>query len=194
MPRGPLPEKNTRRRNAPTIPTTKLPAKGYDGEVPEAPESYELGDAGQAFWEFAWSLPQAAAWDDAAIYGIARRAQLEDYLVALEDAEMLDIDELLAYDEEQQRQMLRRLEFVIRKLAGMARGSVSAMKEMRELDNKFGLNPAAMAALRWEIIDADDKPQQAPAPPSPGKKSGKKRAPKSGKAAADPRARLSVVA
>lgn len=189
MPRGPLPEKNTRRRNAPTIPTTDLNPAGPDFDPPEVPESYVLGEAGQAFWAWAWSMPQACAWDDGVLYAVARRAMLEDYLVVLEQAEQLDIDELLSYDEEQIRKMLQQLEFVISKLASMARGSISAMKEARELDNKLGLNPAAMAALRWQIVDKSDNGSASSPPATPPKKAPAKKK----SSAKDPRERLSLV-
>jgi hypothetical protein len=39
-----------------------------------------------------------------------------------------------------------------------ATGEVALMKEMRELDNRLGLNPKAMADLRWSIA-ADAKPE-----------------------------------
>ena len=51
---GPLPTDDKRRRNAPTIPTTKLPAAGRKGRVPKVPPAYTLGDAGAAWWKWAW--------------------------------------------------------------------------------------------------------------------------------------------
>ena len=82
MARGPLPKPGARRRNAPTIPTTSLKADGRGVPAPDSP--YALGEAGAAWWEWAWALPQACAWDDGALYAVARRAQLEDDMVALE--------------------------------------------------------------------------------------------------------------
>ena len=62
MPRGPAPKPNARRRNAPTIPTTELPAAGVKGRAPKPPKGYEFGPAGKAWWGWAWRQPQAAAW------------------------------------------------------------------------------------------------------------------------------------
>jgi hypothetical protein len=82
MARGPLPQSEKARRNAPTIPTTKLPAGGRKGRAPTCP--YSLEKAGKAWWKWAWRQPQAAGWDDGALYSIARRASLEDDLAALD--------------------------------------------------------------------------------------------------------------
>lgn len=75
---GPLPEKTKRRRNEPTFPTTRLPVSGYRGPIPSAPKSIKLGDAGRAWWRWAWRTPQAAAWNAGHVWNVARRAQLED--------------------------------------------------------------------------------------------------------------------
>lgn len=157
---GPLPNPNRRRRNAPTIPTTKLPARGRKGRAPKVPAAYKLNKAGRAWWAWAWKLPQAAAWDAGALYALARRAQLEDDLVALEIWESCDLAELLGVGDN--REATKRLEYLLRKLKAMAGGRVGLMREMRELDNRFGLNPKGMADLRWQI-EAEEE-QQKPTP------------------------------
>jgi hypothetical protein len=142
---------------------TQLPADGRKEPVPEAP--YDLGEAGSRWWRWAWALPQAAAWDDGALYGLARRAELEDRLAALEDVGSLDfageISEILGMSDVdagdvEMFKALRRVESVMRKLKSMSGGAVSVMREMRELDNKFGLNAKAMADLRWSIAAEDE--------------------------------------
>lgn len=160
---GPLPDPNRRRRNAPTIPTTDLPVMGRKGPAPKVPAAYILDSAGAAWWKWAWKLPQACSWDEGALYAVARRAQLEDDLVALELGGRMefDLEELLGMDEE--KEILRSLKFVIGRLKSMAGGRVGIMKEMRELDNKLGLNPEALAKLRWKIV-ADEAPGQAARP------------------------------
>ena len=105
MPRGPLPNPQRRRRNAPTIPTTNLPASGRPGPVPRPPKWLTLGDAGKAWWRWAWKTPQAAAWAAGHEVTVARRAQLEDDLVLCRESgevapstllqRMLDIDDRL---------------------------------------------------------------------------------------------------
>lgn len=57
---GPAPSANPRRRNARPN-AVQLPAKGYDGPVPDWPLS-RWNKAEQAAWESLWRLPQAAAW------------------------------------------------------------------------------------------------------------------------------------
>lgn len=163
MARGPLPSGGaTRRRNAPTIPTTSLPAGGRKGRAPVPPLSYKLGPAGKAWWKWAWRLPQAAAWDDGALYAIARRAELEDELAAINSQPELDLSDL---DDQSLLELKERIDWVLRALKSAAGGSATVMREMRELDNRLGLNPKALAELRWTIVD--DTPAKAPAPTKP---------------------------
>jgi hypothetical protein len=147
---GPLPNPQRRRRNAPTVASSELPAKGRSGPIPAAP--YSLEEHGAAWWRWAWRLPQAAKWDAGSLYALARRAQLEDDLRALEEADSFDLAELVGIDED--RDAMRRVDQIVRRLKGLAGGRVSVMREMRELDNRFGLNAKAMAELRWTIEGA----------------------------------------
>lgn len=159
-PRGPLPDPTSRRRNVPTIPTTKLPASGRKGRPPQVPKGYDLGPAGKRYWLWAWRTPQAAAWDSAAVYTVARRAQLEDLYAALEEVEGLDVADLLGQPQEDAERQLR---WLIRSLKALASNGLAVMKEKRELDGKLGLNPEALSRLRWTIVDdsqaVDDKPR-----------------------------------
>jgi hypothetical protein len=168
MPRGPLPRDGSQRRNAPTIPTTSLPAGGFRGETPRVPTGYKLGRAGRAWWRWAWRQPQAAAWDTGSHYGLARRAQLEDDLVALELVDDLDLVAVLnAGDDDELRRTIRKLEFAIARLRSLAAGELAVMKEARELDRRYGLDPKALAELRWKIVsegDADDAKPRAKSP------------------------------
>jgi hypothetical protein len=146
MPRGPLPSANPRRRNAPTISTTELPAKGRTDPVPKCP--YELAQAGTRWWAWAWKLPQAAQWDAGALYVVARRALLEDHAAALDFTDQLRASDLFAaFDDDAAKQV----EWALNLLKRSATGELALMKEMRELDNRLGLNPKAMADLRWSI-------------------------------------------
>ena len=82
MARGPLPDPNARRTNAPTIPTTSLPQSGRTGRAPALPAWVKLGTAGRAWWAWAWKTPQACAWGTGVGMEsiVARRAALEDML------------------------------------------------------------------------------------------------------------------
>lgn len=84
MARGPLPDPQRRRRNAPTIATVTLPASGRPGPPPRPPAGRALGKAGKAWWKWAWSTPQATQWVGA-LYVVATRAQHEDALAAIKD-------------------------------------------------------------------------------------------------------------
>lgn len=184
MSRGPLPEPGSRRRNAPTIPTTELPAEGFRGPPPRCP--YRLSTAGRRWWRWAWSLPQAAAWSQGAVVALARRAQLEDDLAAIELVDDVDLAELLQVDLDDRRatrEAIRNVEFALGRLKALAGGRLAVMKEMRELDRRFGLDPKALAELRWTIVARADAEARAGA----GRSSAARRR------TADLRARLSVV-
>lgn len=156
MPRGPLPDPDSRRRNAPTIPSTKLPVSGRSDPAPECP--YDLAAAGAVWWAWAWGTPQAAAWDSGALYVVARRARLEDDLAMLGFGEdFLELHDLLAGADDE---AVQRVEFALSTLKRSATGKLAIEKEMRELDGKLGLSPAAMAALRWMIVE-DETPAPA---------------------------------
>lgn len=149
----PLPDPKAIRRNAPTIPTTALPVAGRGGLAPEVPSWVELGESGRAWWEWAWSTPQACAWGDGVGQEacVARRASLEDDLATREFVHNLDL-----LDDEFQSDTAKALKDAITRLASLATGRLAIQKEMRELDDRLGLTPKAMAQLRWEIVG--DKP------------------------------------
>lgn len=152
MPRGPLPSDQKRRRNAPTIPTTSLPPDGFDAPTPTPPASTDLGPAGAEWWNWAWHTPQAAAWDAGALYAIARRASLEDDLAVVGNLESLDALDLANATPPAFRAMVLRL-------AGLATSRLTICREMRELDDRLGLTPKAMAQLRWKITDDGEERQ-----------------------------------
>lgn len=144
---GPLPQAERRRRNAPTIPTTNLPAGGRDDPPPRLPAWIHLGKSGRAWWRWAWATPQAAAWSDGFIDLIARRASLEDDLEVLADTGRIDLEVI---DDEELRRNVRALVSTLKALAG---GRLAVMKEMREIDHRLGLTPKGLADLRWVVVD-----------------------------------------
>jgi hypothetical protein len=123
------------------------------------PEEYTLQKAGTAWWRWAWTLPQAAAWDRGSLYACARRAQLEDDLAMIDEFEPLDLADLLGLEENEQ---LRELATIVGRLKSLAGGRLAIVKQMGELDKRLGLDPKALAELRWVIVD--DKAQREPAP------------------------------
>lgn len=156
MARGPLPTGTAVRRNAPTIPTTNLLATGPDRPTPEPPALVEFGPKASAWWEWAWHTPQACAWDDGAIVMVARRATLEDDLHALEH---IDVDLAFLVGEEpneEARNLGLLIGLLIRKLKSLAGGKSSTLREMRELDDRLGLTPKGLAALRWKVVEAEE--------------------------------------
>lgn len=173
MPPGPLPGTQTRRKNAPTIPTTRLPAGGRKGRPPNLPAGYKLGEAGQNWWRWAWATPQAAAWDTGSRYTIARRAQLEDDLAALGNFDPDSLNWIFAnVDVENEDAFERALQFlgsVMGQLKRLAGDKLAVEREMRELDKRLGLDPKALAELRWTIVGdtpSASKPKAAPKAPA----------------------------
>lgn len=159
---GPLPAAQKRRRNAPTIPTTNLPAGGRKNAPPKMPPWVHLGKAGRAWWRWAWRTPQAAAWPDGVADVVARRARLEDDIEAIAYIG-LDLDMLPAETPLELAAYLEHVKYVIEKLKSLASGKLAIEREMRELDDRLGLTPKAMAALRWTIV-ADAEPEAAGSP------------------------------
>ncbi len=149
---GPLPNPQRARRNAPTIPTTDLPAAGRAGRVPPVPSWVSLDAAGLSWWKWAWRTPQAAAWAKGHEAFVARRAQLEDDLAALERVDGLDVRDLLGSAD---AEVARTVELLVGRLHSLAVGRLALARECREMDDRLGLTPKSMAALRWRIVDAD---------------------------------------
>jgi len=123
------------------------------------PSWVSLGDAGGAWWGWAWRTPQACAWGPGHEALIARRASLEDDLAALSGVDSLDLADVLGADASDFRMILSQL-------AALATGRLQIFREMRELDDRLGLSPKGMAALRWTIVA--DPPDDAAASPDGG--------------------------
>jgi hypothetical protein len=154
---GPLPNPHRIRRNKPTPPAAVLPAEGRTGPIPRPPKATVLGEAGKAWWKWAWRTPQSTAWDPGALYAIARRASLEDDLAALADVEGLDWDELA------DAPTIREFRRIVSSLSAMVSGRVTLLKECRELDDRLGLTPKGRLALRWPIAPtAEPEAEAAP--------------------------------
>lgn len=83
---------------------------------------------------------------------VARRATLEDDLHALEH---IDVDLAFLVGEEP-NEAARNLGLLIGKLKSRAGGKSSTLREMRELDDRLGLTPKGLAALRWKVVEAEE--------------------------------------
>lgn len=128
--------------------------------VPECP--YELASAGTAWWEWAWTTPQAAKWDAGVLYTVARRALLEDEHAAVSsfDPHALDwfFSSLDISEENAVQDAMRDLGRVIGRLQALATGRVALSKEMRELEAQLGFGAKSMAGLGWKT---DEKKPEA---------------------------------
>lgn len=156
---GPIPKPadQRRRRNAPTIPTTALPAAGFAGPYPAPPKWVTLDTAGAAWWHWAWRTPSAAGWSSGDLVMISRRASIEDDLAAIHVVGGLDVADLLDIDPDDRT---AELEWLIRRLHSLAAGKLALAREARELEDRLGLTPKGMAALRWTIVDKDADPKK----------------------------------
>lgn len=148
---GPLPKpaSQRRRRNAPTVPTTSLPAAGCDLETPEPPEWVALGPAGLAWWEWAWHTPQASGWSaEAHLDAVAKRASLEDDLRVIETEDLLELS-------------IEDLRSFVERLKGLVTGRSTVLTRIKDYDDRLGLTPKSMAALRWTIVESksEEKPK-----------------------------------
>lgn len=159
---GPLPNPTRRRRNTPTIPTTNLRLSGPTGPAPAVPSWIKLGKSGRAWWRWAWTQPQACGWGTGAGFEVmvARRASLEDDDVAL--SAVTGATELGAVLGAANDEAIDDLMLLIGELKRLAGNRLSVLREMRELDDRLGLTPKGMAALRWTIVD-DPAPVDAEA-------------------------------
>lgn len=145
---------------APQTVGVALPPGGREGDAPACP--YALGDAGAAWWVWAWRTPQATQWDVGSHYVVARRAQLEDSLAALDAFDPGALEEFfeglhIGGDPERLRDALADLGDVIGRLQALAGARLAVLREMRELDDRFGLDPRAMVALKWTISSGDQE-------------------------------------
>jgi hypothetical protein len=119
--------------------------------VPVCP--YSLGEAGAAWWAWAWETPQAPKWDAGALYTVARRATLEDVISTLEGVEAFDLESFMAQDPVE---AVRQLKWMLETLKAAAGGVLAVSREMRELEAQLGFGAKSMAGLGWK---PDEKPK-----------------------------------
>ena len=63
-----------------------------------------------------------------------------------------DLSDFLGFDRDE---MVKQIEFMMRTLKALAGGRLAVAREMRELDDRLGLTPKGLAALRWKIVPDD---------------------------------------
>jgi hypothetical protein len=85
--------------------------------------------------------------------------------------EGFDLAEILGIADSE---LSRRLTAVFTKLKALATNKIQVAKEARELENRLGLNPKALAELRWTIV-ASPGVATAGAAPRAGRKSSRTR-------------------
>jgi hypothetical protein len=125
---GPAPNPEARRRNA-RVGTVKLPAKGRQGDAPPWPVGWSPSRRMDAIWSDLWATPQASAWERGTFTRVV--ARYVDCLVHLE-RDLDEIEDPKVY-------------------AALLTAQTKLLPEVRQLEDRLGLNPKAMRALLWEV-------------------------------------------
>lgn len=79
----PKPDARKQRHAVAAHNATRLPVTGRVGRPPKCP--VDLDVAGQRWWRWAWTTPQATQWNRGFMEPLARRAALEDEYAGLTD-------------------------------------------------------------------------------------------------------------
>lgn len=144
MPPGPAPKptEDRRRTNEPTFGWTDLPAAGREGPPPAMSDDHDYSEFAE-WWADLWSSPQAEAWDQSGrtMFGYLECKRLLNTIEIVQRADG-------------------------RELAVPAAPRTAILAEMRQIEDRHGLNPKAMMQLRWRIVDGVApavKPKKPPA-------------------------------
>jgi len=126
----PKPDAERRNRNPAEYGWTDLPATGRQGPPPPMPDVVDYSELAD-WWADLWSSPQAAAWDQTGrtLHGLLHAKWL------LTEVEVVERNGL--------------------ELAVPGAPRAAILAEMRQIEDRHGLNPKAMLQLRWRIVDAD---------------------------------------
>lgn len=130
---GPAPkpaDERARRNKAPVA--MRLPAAGRAGEAPGWPVGYNPSTRADSVWAELWSTPQAVAWEQS---GWTRVVARYVYLLESSERDLDDIEDPKVY-------------------AAMLSAQTKLMPELRQLEDRLGLNPLALLRLQW-VIDGD---------------------------------------
>lgn len=106
-----------------------------------------------------WAMPQAVAWDEQGLVKqVARYLHLLDCMLAEPDVRINREIDLM-------EEALSTPGHVV-KLTAMRRAlsevvDTKLLAEVRQLEDRLGLNPAAMRSLRWEIAPAEEAEETA---------------------------------
>lgn len=136
-----------------------LSPAGRKGRPPKCP--YDLAAAGDAWWRWAWRTPQATQWDAGSLYTVGRRAQLEDSLAALDQFDPHALDWFFSAidvgSEDAIWKQIRELGRIVGQLQALAGSRLAVVAKMGDLDDRLGLSPRALAALKWAIVEEKPK-------------------------------------
>jgi hypothetical protein len=118
----------------------RLPRGGRKGKLPRWPFASQ-SDREKALWRRLWRTPASAAWELLGWHDIVAR-----YARVLAEAE------LEGFDREESGEIVRIVE---------RRVIANARMEARQLEDRLGLTPMAMARLRWVIVDEEPEEKES---------------------------------
>jgi len=133
---APKPADERARRNKTPI-AMRLPSSGRPGRAPAWPVGYSPTAKAKAIWSDLWKTPQAAAWERLGWTRVV--ARYVEMLVAAE-RDLDEIEDPKVY-------------------AAMLAAQTRLAPELRQLEDRLGLNPLAMRRLEW-VIDPDEVAQK----------------------------------
>lgn len=131
---GPAPKaaaERARRNKAPVA--MRLPAAGREGEAPGWPVGYNPTTRADNVWSELWATPQAVAWER---LGWTRVVARYVYLLESSERDLDDIVDPKVY-------------------AALLATQAKLLPELRQLEDRLGLNPLALLRLQW-VIDGDE--------------------------------------
>lgn len=129
---APKPADERARRNKTQV-AMRLPAAGRAGDPPDWPVGYDPSTRADRVWAELWATPQAVAWERLGWTRVVAR-----YVCLLESSErdLDDIDDPKVY-------------------AAMLSAQTKLLPELRQLEDRLGLNPLALLRLQW-VVDSDE--------------------------------------
>lgn len=131
---GPAPkpaDERARRNKAPVA--MRLPAAGREGEPPGWPIGFNPTARADNVWAELWKTPQAVAWER---LGWTRVVARYVYLLESSERDLDEIEDPKVY-------------------AALLAAQTRLLPELRQIEDRLGLNPLALLRLQW-VIDGDE--------------------------------------
>lgn len=139
--RGPAPSLpgQRRRRNSPAAGEwASLPSEGRKGRIPKWPLPNPPRPAVAELWRKVWRTPQATMWDGMGLGIELQVARWANLTIDVASGEL------------------------------SATAQMSSLPELRQIEDRLGLNPKGMQDRRWRIADIEEVPEAGSTADGPG--------------------------